>query len=494
MKKLLLSICTVFCLFVSLSAQERLNETNRELLNRLSSSMGVTDGEPFVAQWEGMLWFNSTEQYEEYLTQLDDLRANWVYTREDEYWDTPQHINYVGDEALLAVDARNNIVSLGVYQERQKFEGNIREIFNEQGSSVSRFMAEPFYQKTLNRSKEVRIGDAVFKYYDGRYAAILENPTLEDLTILRNDEIIMDMPNLSYYDRDNGTTETATARGGKIGKIIKKIFGIPCGPPTGICVPLWDFYAFKANYNNNYNQFYVLPIFEMGEEFQCKDGSFEFKVKECKEVKFEIDFGDGSPIKQLKEKEDFIHTFPAISKLGECKEYTIKVKVILGKACKCGTKEGDSFTKEYNVKICRPQDCVNYTAENSASQEYNNNGIKYRIIARIGQEVNAGKFGIFNKSSIWSTCENQKWSNKSGEFVSASGPNSVSTRLYGYVYTNSCKDEQNNDKYSSAKKTAEVRIKFDVDIASERTDFWKKVKSNNITGTTVNIHALPIFP
>jgi hypothetical protein len=196
-----------------------------------------------------------------------------------------------------------------------------------------------------------------------------------------------------------------------------------------------------------------------------------------------------------RKREEFIHQYPAISKLGECKEYTVKITAIIEKDCKCGSETGDEFKIESKVKICRPQNCNDYDKENSDDEEYMHGNNKHRIIARIGQETNAGPQGIINKSRIWSTCENEKWSNSKGDFVSSNAPTSVTTRLYGKVYKDNCKNELDNDKFGSGSKKAEATIKFSFDIATEKIDFWKKVKSNNIsTGTSANIHALPIFP
>ncbi|MDX1935501.1 MAG: hypothetical protein SFU21_00210 [Flavihumibacter sp.] len=91
--------------------------TNECLLYALLSGGGRSSAlqcEPFTTPLlsNGMLHFINRKEHDFYLTALDSLSAKWDYDAYPDYFDTPNEINHLGDEAYNAVDSVLNFVSL----------------------------------------------------------------------------------------------------------------------------------------------------------------------------------------------------------------------------------------------------------------------------------------------------------------------------------------------------------------------------------------------
>jgi hypothetical protein len=453
MKKLLLLLFVV-CQMVAFG-QNEVREVNREIL------ANFRENNPTIPQWEGMLSFSSPEQLEKYLDAVSELRKAWDYVDDAEYWDLPNHREYVGDEAVIAVDQLNTFSSLGTIQELQQFDNGSNSI------KEYNYIGDPLLQKVLNAQKEVKVGDKVYKYMKGRYLAILTNPTTEDLIKLRTSKLSARMDNLLIYNMNNGITHNG---------------GIEANPPAGCngleCVPVLKNFG-SINFNNDYNAVSLDLVFEIG---KCEGDFLAWET--CDAVEYTVDFGDGI-IKKFT-PDDFagdklvIYKYAELANVGDCKEYTIRITATLRSDCSCAAV-GTTHSIGSTFKICKPATCAQYDAEKSGAEEYSSGNEKHRILSYLGQNVNAGSLGIFNKSYIWSTCKNQKWSNKSKDWYRASTPSkgSVDTYLYGRVYKDNCTNEEQHDKFDSSKSIAEATIKFGVDISTDKVDNSKKLKSKN---------------
>lgn len=157
---------------------------NNNLLSNIASLVTVSNG---------MLKFNSQEDFDDYLDALDNFLEQWNYSDEDEYT--------VGDEALNALDASLGFSSLRYVQD---------ETYDEIGPEATFPINVPSYTlaSVLNNKYEIWIGDEIYRLMEHDYMAIISKSNFEILELLDDYSFFAENDDLVFEDLKTGLRTT----------------------------------------------------------------------------------------------------------------------------------------------------------------------------------------------------------------------------------------------------------------------------------------------
>ncbi len=361
-----------------------------------------------VSVSDGILSFGTTEDIHEYMIFVEYLQDNWEYGEYDQYEDTPQEVNFLGDEALNALEDE-----LGYNSLRSKY--NLLEFYDiDFENSLDFFIMEPSLQILLNEGHTLRIDSDCVKYVQSDIYAVIPKCDKRSLDIV--DEYGINSVAFGIDVFDEGTGE-----------------------------PI-EYDGEEAETRSDCSPFFLHTVFDDPDRLGSVRVSGFLRRADpdnngsaCLLTSHQIQWGDGfvDAGTILTGNDDVTHTYEdavfSELEIGDCEDFTIKIisTPLLGNTCDC---DKDSYTTTIPINICRSvPNCVKNKREHNDNYFFEYAGKEHRIKHFIGQR---GTPGFLSYEKVWA--KGIFYTKKNGNWRRRKPGNFLEVRVRGNILLNDC--------------------------------------------------------